>query len=363
MNVIRFTRGAPPSESFVMQDVIECCAAALRQHGAALLNYYPAAGFEPLRACLAEQARVDPNQVIISNGSLQLFHFLAQLLAGQSTAPVLVERPSYDRAVLALKSAGAQVLGVPLEPDGVDSARLADAVKASRPQAFYVVSDFQNPTGITTCLEKRLMIAALAREYGFWIIEDCPYRRLRYRGDEIPTLFELAPDRTLHLSSLSKVLSPGIRLGWLLGPAPLVARLVKMAEDTYVSPNTVSQGLAYEFLCSGHLEPNIERLKSLYAPRLDAILAALDACLPDAQFARPEGGFYVGITLAGGPPMPQLLDQARAVNLMLTDGRGFFDDGGGDYFVRLPFCNLTLDEIKEGIERLAKIVHVGRQAA
>jgi 2-aminoadipate transaminase len=147
-----------------------------------------------------------------------------------------------------------------------------------------------------------------------------------------------------------------MRVGWLIGPADLVRKLAKIAEDTYVTPNMLSQGIAYEYLCSELLEPNITKLKELYLPRLDAMLAALEEHLPEARFARPEGGFFVGVTLTSGATMPALLIQAETAGIVLSDGRGFYPNDGGERFVRLPFCSLTTSEINEGIARLSWVL-------
>src|SRR5207253_7049604 len=144
---------------------------------------------------------------------------------------------------------------------------------------------------------KRRRIVELAVRHGFLIVEDAPYRLLRYRGREEPTLYELAPERTLHMSSFTKLIAPGVRTGFMIGEPPLIAKLAKVAEDTYISPGFVAQGITYEWCRRGLLPPQIERLKKLYAPRLEACIAGIDKYLPTAVATRPDGGFFISLTL------------------------------------------------------------------
>ena len=222
-----------------------------------------------------------------------------------------------------------------------------------------MISDFQNPAGVTTAAAKRRAIGALAERYGFWIIEDVPYRRLRYRGEEQPTILSLAPSRTLQLSSFSKLLSPGLRTGYLLGPTAVLNEVAKVAEDAYISPALPTEGIVYEYCRRGLLERNVERLRALYRPKLEATLAALERELPAAEFARPEGGYFVGVTMPEGLTMTDLMAAAARVNLTLTNGDGFFTTPPARTFVRIPFCSLSVADIAEGVGRLGQIVRAG----
>ncbi len=357
MSLIKLTRGVPPIESFPTAQLSECAVAVLAEHGDVVLQYGPSRGFPGLRDFIATEVDVDANQVILGQGSLQLLDLCARTWVEPGDV-AYVEEPSYDRALTILRRVGARIVGWPLEDDGPD----VDAIEASlkrgnRPVLFYLIPDFQNPSGTVLSRGKRQRIAALARQYGFWIIEDVPYRRLRYRGEEMPTFLDLAPDRVFQLSSYSKLISPGLRVGYIIVPETLATQLAKAAEDTYVTASYLNQAMVFEFIRHGWLEPQIASLKALYATRLDALLAALDTQMADlATWREPEGGFFVGVTLNGRVWAEDLLRGASDVDLALTDGRGFFVNGGGDGFVRLPFCALTPEEIGAGIARLAEVV-------
>jgi DNA-binding transcriptional MocR family regulator len=196
----------------------------------------------------------------------------------------------------------------------------------------------------------------LANQYNFMVVEDAPYRFLRYRGKEEPTLLSMGPDRTVHMSSFTKLLGPGVRLGFMLGQADLVAKIAKVAEDTYISPGYVAHGITYEWCRRGQLPIQIEKLKKLYAPRMDACLAALGRYMPNAETTRPDGGFFLSITLPEGVTTTAVRTAAARRNLNLADGMAFFPNGGGERFLRLPYCALTPEQIDEGIRRLADTV-------
>ena len=357
---INFTRGVPAPESFPTEEVLAAAHAVLREHAATVFQYGPAAGFAPLREWIAAWQGVTPAEVLTANGSLQLVDFLCAALLEPGDL-VLTESPTYDRTLTLLRRHGARVRGIPLAADGPDVEALEAVLRHERAKLFYVIPDFQNPTGATCSLAKRRRIVELAARHGLLVLEDAPYRLLRYRGREDPTLFALAPRHVLHMGSFTKLVAPGVRVGYLLGDAALVARLAKIAEDTYISPGYVAHAITWEWCRQGRLPAQVERLKALYAPRLDACLAALDRWMPEAEPTRPDGGFFVSLTLPPGAPTTAVRAAAAERGLNLADGLAFFPDGGGERFLRLPFCALAPAEIDEGIRRLAAAVRAVRR--
>lgn len=354
--LIKLTRGVPPTEALPTSQLSECATAALAGHGDIILQYGAIRGFPPLRAAIAQARDASPDQVMLGQGSLSLIDLCARVLAKPGSL-IYVEEPSYDRALVVLRRHGRQVVGFPLADDGPDVARIEARLKGGeRPALFYLIPDFQNPTGTVMSLEKRVGIIELAREFGFWIIEDTPYRDLRYQGEPIPTFLEKAPDCTIQLYSYSKLISPGLRVGAMIGPDELVDRLAEHAVDTYINASYLNQAIIYEFIRRGWLEPQLARIKGIYQPRLQTMLAALDEQMPGvAEWRRPEGGFFVAITLLADVRAETLQERARQANLVISDGRSFFSAGQGDGFVRLPFCALTREEIRAGIGRLARV--------
>ncbi|MCS7282786.1 MAG: PLP-dependent aminotransferase family protein, partial [Anaerolineae bacterium] len=344
-------------ESLPKAKLAECATVALTEYGDEVLQYAPARGFRPLRAHIAAEAGAHEDDVIVGQGSLQLLDLLARLLIHPGDV-AYTEEPSYDRAITVLRRAGARVVGIPLQGDGLDVEALEKRLRSGEhPVLLYLVPDFQNPSGSVMAAWKRQRVAELAREYGFWVVEDLPYRRLRYRGADLPTLRDFAPERVVQMSSYSKLISPGLRVGYVVLPPDLAEPLAKMAEDTYINASYFNQAMVYEFIRRGWMEPHLEYLKALYLPRLEALLGALEEHFGDrATWHRPDGGFFVGLYLNSSIRAEDLLRRAQEAGLRLTDGRGFFANGGGDNFVRLPFCALTPEQIHEGIRRLAGIL-------
>ena len=354
--MIAFTRGVPAMEAFPVDQIRECAQDAIRKHWNTILQYGQSRGFVLLRERMAAENGVQPGQVLVSQGALQILDFIASAFVGPGGV-ALVERPSYDRAITVLRRAGAQVPAVPMEEDGLNVAALEQLVQVHRPRLAYLIADFQNPTGSSLSAEKRQKVAEIARRYQLLIVEDVPYRKLRYCGKELPTLRSLIPECTLQLTSFSKLLSPGLRVGAVFGPQEFIDPLVKRAEDTYITPALLSQATVFEYLDRDWLPAQIERLHALYRPRMEAMLAALAQKRDGlASWVKPEGGFFVGLTVNKDLQAAEFLRRGKEAGLSLTDGCGFFADGRGDRFIRLPFCALTPEEIQAGIAILSRLI-------
>jgi 2-aminoadipate transaminase len=358
---IVFTRGVPPPEAFPTEELGACFDAAVRKNPDVVLQYGQQPGYAPLREELSREYGVSPGEILIGNGSLQLQDLVSSYLI-RPGATVYTEQPSYDRAIKTFRRRGACAVGIPMDEDGISIERLEAALEREVPAFLYLVPDFQNPAGATLSLEKRRRILELAGEYGFWVIEDIPYRKLRYEGEDIPLLREIDPSHVITMSSFSKLLSPGIRVGFMISPEDLISEVTALGEDTYLSPVLPTQAAVAEYLRRGLLGPNIERLKDLYTPRWKAMAGAVRRELPAAQAYIPSGGFFVSVMLPDDANTENLVDRAKDIGLMLTPGVAFFadpDEGGepdGDRFVRLPFCAVTPKQIEEGVSRLASLL-------
>ena len=358
---IVFTRGVPPPEAFPTDALRECFDAAIRDDPRVVLQYGHQPGYAPLRRELAKEYGVSEDEILIGNGSLQLQDLVTAHLVRPGLA-VFTEQPSYDRAITTFRRRGARVIGIPLEEDGISVERLEAAFRREVPAFLYLVPDFQNPAGVTLSLEKRRRVVELADAYGFPVIEDVPYRKLRYQGEDLPLLREIDPSRVITMSSFSKLLSPGIRVGFMIAGSELTGALTRLGEDTYLSPVLPTQAAVAEYLRRGLLEPNVERLRELYTPRWKAMSEAVRRELPGAHAFVPDGGFFVSVMLPEDADTEDLVGRAKERGLVLTPGAAFFadpDDGGpvpGDRFVRLPFCAVTPDQIREGVRRLANLI-------
>src|SRR5215204_6126059 len=358
---IVFTRGVPPPEAFPTEELGACFDAALRENPDVVLQYGQQPGYAPLREELAGEYGVSPGEILVGNGSLQLLDLVSSYLVRPGMA-VFTEQPSYDRAITTFRRRGARAIGIPLEEDGISVERQEVALRREVPAFLYLVPDFQNPAGATLSLEKRRRVVEVAAAYGFRVVEDVPYRKLRYQGEDLPLLREIDPSPVITMSSFSKLLSPGIRVGFMLSDSEFAAALTKLGEDTYLSPVLPTQAAVAEYLRRGLLAPNVERLKDLYTPRWKAMADAVRRELPGAQAFVPDGGFFVSVMLPEDANTEDLVGRARDIGLVLTPGAAFFaepDHGGpvlGDRFVRLPFCAVTPDQIREGLRRLANLI-------
>ncbi|MCR4428419.1 MAG: PLP-dependent aminotransferase family protein [Caldiserica bacterium] len=354
--MISFTRGVPANEAFPLDELLSCSESAIQNFGAKIFQYSSSFGFQPLRELLSEEYGVSPDQIILSHGALQILDFTSSCFLGEGSS-ALVELPTYDRAIQVLKRSKATVMGVPLEDDGIDLKALKEKTASFKPRLIYLIPDFQNPSGTTMSLKKREKVAELAREFDFLIVEDIPYRKLRFQGNELPQIRDFCPERTITLSSFSKLISPGLRVGFAFGPSEIISRIALQAEETYITPSLLPQALVFEFLKRGNLPGQIKKLHSLYFPRLEVMLDSLRENFSGmGDWIKPEGGFFVGLTLKKKVEAPLLLSRAKEAGVLLTDGRGFFADGGGDNFLRLPFCALKPEEIREGIGILARLI-------
>src|SRR5215210_5337683 len=359
---IVFTRGVPPPEAFPTEELGSCFDAAVKVNPAVVLQYGQQRGYALLREKLAAEYGVSPEEVLIGNGSLQLQDLVSSFLIRPGAA-VYTEQPSYERAIKTFRRRGARTVGIPLEEDGISVERMEAALTREVPALLYLVPDFQNPAGATLSLEKRRRVVVLADEYGFPVIEDVPYRKLRYRGEDLPLLRELGgSSRVITMSSFSKLLSPGIRVGFMIAPSDLIGAVTRLGEDTYLSPVLPTQAAVAEYMRRGWLQPNIERLKELYRPRWQTMADAVRRELPDAHAFIPDGGFFVSLMLSEDANIDNLIGRAKDTGLVLTPGAPFFadpDDGEavpGDRFVRLPFCAVQPEQIEEGVKRLASLV-------
>ncbi|MBV9195760.1 MAG: PLP-dependent aminotransferase family protein, partial [Solirubrobacterales bacterium] len=244
---ISFARGAPSLDIIDVDGLRDAAARAFANDPAGVTAYGTSVGYPPLRDWIAERHQVDPKQVLVTNGSLQADAFLFDVLVEPGDS-VIVERPTYDRTLLSLRGRGADVRMVELEPDGIDVAAVERVLAAgARPKLAHIIPNSQNPAGYTLSSAKRERLLELARSHEFTIFEDDPYVSLRFVGAPLPTMLSIDQDDTVvYASSFSKTVCPGIRVGYLVGPAELIARVVKIATQTYISPNMVSQAIVHQ---------------------------------------------------------------------------------------------------------------------
>jgi 2-aminoadipate transaminase len=354
VETISFARGIPAPECLPIDELADCARAAIEADGKTVLSYGAGGGYPPLRAWLGERHGVEPSRVLVTNGSLQGFVFIANRFAGERR--FLVEAPTYDRPLKILRELGADVVAIPQDEDGLDVDALEDELRHG-PALLYTIPTFQNPSGRTLTTERRRRVAELAAEHDLLVYEDDPYGLVRFEGEAPPSLFELAGgEGVLYSSSFSKTIAPGVRVGYFVLPEALAAELEALAVSTYITPALLGEATVYEFLRRGAFEPNLERVSGLLRERRDAMLGALESELGDrAVWSRPEGGYFLWLDL--GVETAELLVRAEQAGVTFIKGADFFPPReGGERSARLAFSFVSPVEIVEGIGRLAALV-------
>jgi 2-aminoadipate transaminase len=344
MQTISFARGVPAPECLPVEELADCARAALERDGRTVLSYGPSTGYAPLREWIAERHGVDPARVLLTNGSLQGFVFLAQRLARGRR--VLVEQPTYDRPLKILRELGAEIVPLAMDDEGLDPDALEAALESGEPPALlYTIPTFQNPSGRTLSVERRRRVVELALAHDLLVLEDDPYGLVRFEGESPPSLFELSDGAIAYSSSFSKTVAPGLRVGWFVLPAELARDVEATATATYITPVLLGQATVHEFLSRGNFEPNLERVRGLLGARRDA----LERNLQNARWSRPEGGYFVWLEL------DRDVDTAEAGGVTFVRGEDF---GGSSNELRLAYSFVSPDEIAEGVARLAAALPV-----
>ncbi len=350
---ISFARGAPSLDIVDVEGLRDAAVRAFESDPAGTTAYGTSIGYPRLRSWIADHHGVEPECVLVTNGSMQADAFLFEQLV-RSGDEVIVERPTYDRTLLSLRQRGAQLHAVELEPDGIDTAALATLLRGgAEPTLAHIIPNFQNPAGYTLSYEKRRHLLELAGNHGFMVFEDDPYVALRFSGETLPTMLSMDPERVVYASSFSKTVCPGIRVGYLVGPPELIAAIAKLATNTYISPNMVAQSIVYEFCASGAIDRSIETVKAALAERAQTLAEALGRELADAEFVAPQGGYFMWVTLPEGTDVSALFKAAAERGVAFVKGTDFLLEGG-ENTLRLAYSGVTPEQIDTGVARLAE---------
>ena len=362
MSMISFARGVPAPECLPVEALAECAKAAIERDGRTILSYGTGGGYGPLREWIAARHGVAPGRVMLTNGSLQGFVFLAtHFFGGNQTGRVLVEAPTYDRPLKILAENGADIVPLPMDNEGLDPDALEAALKKGPKPAFvYSIPTFQNPSGRTLSTERRTRIAEIVREHEVLFLEDDPYGLIRYEGAAQPSLFELeGGNHVAYSSSFSKTVAPGVRVGYFIFPEAVGKQIEAIAVSNYISPVMLSQATVFEFCNRGLFEPNLERVTGLLGARRDAMLESLERELAGSgcSWSHPEGGYFLWLDFPEGVDCAELLPRAEAAGVTFVKGTDFFPaNGGGRNAARLAFSFVSTDEIRDGVAKLAALI-------
>jgi 2-aminoadipate transaminase len=367
-DIISFAGGLPAPECFPTEELTAAAERVLVEQPITALQYGPTEGYRPLRefvtermACLGVTVPID--QVLMTSGSQQGLDLLGKLFL-EPEAVVLVEEPTYVGALQAFRPYQPRFVSVPMDEEGLSIKALRGILESGvQPRFLYLVSCFQNPTGITLSTSRRQALISLASEFGLPIVEDDPYGELSYDGPRPPILAALDVKQhgelrhVAYLSTFSKLLAPGLRVGWIAAPLELVSKLAHAKQGLDLHSSSLSQAVAYEVCRDGLLDRHIPHIRTTYHARRDTMLAALERHMPSSvKWTRPTGGMFVWVTLPEQCDASMLLQASLEHKVAFVPGSAFFANGGGSNTLRLNFSHSGHERIEEGVARLAQTI-------
>jgi 2-aminoadipate transaminase len=357
--VISFAGGLPSPATFPVERMRASHDKVLSAQGGVALQYGPSDGYLPLREWIAaflstDGARIVPEQVLMVSGSQQGLDLLGKVLIDEGSK-VLVETPSYLGALQAFSVYGPRFESVPTDEHGLLPQEVAPLADGAR--LLYALPNFQNPTGRTLPLERRIALVETCARLGLPLIEDDPYGALSYRGEPLPKMLSMNPGGVVYMGSFSKVLTPGIRLGYVVGPAPLIHKMEQAKQAADLHTSQLTQMVVYETIKDGFLEQHIPTIRALYAAQCQAMLAALEEFFPaSASWTRPEGGMFIWVTLPAHIDSMQLLNEAIARNIAFVPGAPFYANEVEHNTLRLSFVTVPPERIRAGVRELGELI-------
>jgi 2-aminoadipate transaminase len=374
-DIISFAGGLPGPDLFPVEEVKEATETVLETRGRIALQYSTTEGYPPLREMIVRHmARygivVDIDNVLITSGSQQALDLIGKILINRGDK-LLLENPTYLGAIQAFNMYGADYVTVPTDDDGMVTDHLEDALRCG-PKFIYALPNFQNPSGVTMPLARRQALMAAANDYGIPVIEDDPYGQLRYEGEHIKPLVVIDADllefgyngkytgNVIYLSTFSKTLAPGLRMAWIVAPKEVIHKLVQAKQGTDLQCSTFDQMVAFEVGRGGFIDRHVLRIREVYGHRRDVMLEALTKAFPDpalgVRWTRPAGGLFLWVSLPEGMDAAVVLQDAVKEKVAFVPGAPFFPGGGGQNTLRLNFSNAQDEQIREGIDRLGRVV-------
>ena len=361
-SIYSFAGGYPSAETFPLESIRQTMSEVIDKYGGKAFQYGATQGVQELREAVAKRYDVAVDRVQITSSSQQGIDVCTRILINPGDV-ILTSSPSYLGALQSFSSYRTKIVGVSHNADIQEykSAFVSEIKKAAEEgrtvKFLYMIPDFQNPSGESLTLEERKMLADLAEEYGFLIVEDSPYRELRYEGEHIPTIYSLAPDRVIHLGSFSKIFAPGFRLGWAIAHPDILDKIYVCKQSLDLCPPIFDQYVAAEFLESGRLDENLKKSVLLYKEKRDLLLSLLDEYMPEGvKWTRPEGGLFLFLTLPEGFDAVAFYDQALSAGVAYVAGEFFHPDRSGKNTMRLNFSFMSPEKIIAGIRLLAELL-------
>ena len=361
-SIYSFAGGYPSAETFPLEEIRQTMSEVIDKYGGKAFQYGATQGVPELREAVAARYSVPMDRVQITSSSQQGIDVCTRVLVDPGDV-VLTSNPSYLGAIQSFCSYRADIRGVAHVADLAGFRKAYEDVIAAvksegkKIKFLYMIPDFQNPSGETLTLEERRMLVALAQENDFLIVEDSPYRELRYEGQSVPTMYSLDPDRVIHLGSFSKIFAPGFRLGWAIAHPDILDKIYVCKQSLDLCPPIFDQYVAAEFLSSGRLDANLQKSIELYKGKRDLMLSLLKEYMPsDVHWTHPEGGLFLFLTLPDGFDAVAFYDKALSAGVAYVAGEFFHPDRSGKNTMRLNFSFMSPERISEGIRLLAELL-------
>lgn len=361
-SIYSFAGGYPSAETFPLEEIRRTMSEVIDKYGGKAFQYGATQGVPELREAVAARYGVSPDRVQITSSSQQGIDVCTRVLVDPGDV-ILTSSPSYLGALQSFRSYRADIRGVAHNAD-IDIFRteyekvIAQAKAEGKKIKFlYMIPDFQNPSGESLTLEERKMLVSLAQKHDFLIVEDSPYRELRYEGEHIPTMYSLDPDRVIHLGSFSKIFAPGFRLGWAIAHPDILDKIYVCKQSLDLCPPIFDQYVAAEFLRSRRLDENLKKSIELYRNKRDLLLAELGKHMPEGiSWTRPEGGLFLFLTMPEGFDAVKFYDKALDAGVAYVAGEFFHPDGSGKNTMRMNFSFMSPERIVEGVKLLADLL-------
>lgn len=361
-NVISFAGGLPNPKLFPVKELADACLKVLQEDGENVLQYSTTEGYLPLREYIAERyfvkkdLQVSPDEILITNGSQQGLDLVGKVFLNKGDR-IVIERPGYLGAIQAFGIFEPEFVPIPLLDDGIDIDLLEKALETNQTKLFHTVINFQNPSGVTYSRRKREKLADIIKGHNMVLVEDNPYGELRFMGEDLPSMKSYLRDGAVVLGSFSKVVTPGLRLGWICAAKNVMDKIVVAKQSSDLHSNYLSQRAVYRYLIDHDLDEHILKIREVYKRQRDSMVSMIEQHFPEEiECTKPEGGMFLWATLPENLSSLNLFKLATAENVVFVPGRAFYVDGGGDNTLRLNFSNSDENKIEEGIKRLAKVI-------
>ncbi len=362
-DVISFAGGLPNPAFFPVEELAVAAERVISRDGRAALQYGPTEGFMPLREYLAERQssragfRVSTDQILILNGAQQGLDLAAKIFCNKNT-PLLLEEPSYLGAIQAFSAYEPTLHSVPLDDEGADPVEFSRLASTIDPAFFYCIPNFQNPTGGTYSKERRIQLVEAQKHSDMFWVEDNPYGDVKFSNSDEPDIYTLHPDRTIHLGSFSKIVSPGLRLGWATAPAYIIRKMTIAKQASDLHSNLLAQRILYQFLCDHSLEAHVKKVSTFYKNQCAIMSETIRATFPEGiSFTQPQGGMFLWITLPATMDAEDILRESMAKGVVFVPGHHFFlDRSHGRNTMRLNYSASTEETMRKGLAIIAEII-------